>query len=253
MLYLGRRGQVGKGGRDSIGHLLAAYITDVDRVADRAADLVSTSPGLAPADAGMPSGALLDGESLRNVLTQVMQDDAGRRRVATAAQMLNSDRTAAGVAAWPTEPAHDGATLQEAVRENTTLLGYLSGTTAKGRSGDGAAESNFNDCFDGLNHAEWQVAAALAAAGQLKGMPTEYIDPDGQRHPIPWIVDGQIDLAKLDQADRDGTGQARIAQWWQSGAANGTVDIGGTVDIFVPCLDWDWDSARKYRLGLKGQ
>ena len=302
VLYLNRRrGQVGKGGRDSIGHLLAAYIADVDQVA-RYHLTTATGPGLAPAGAGMPSGAALDGDSLRNVLAQVMQDDAGLRQVATAAGMLNSDRTAAGIAAWPTDPAHDGATLKDVAVANTKLLAYLSGTIAKGRSDDAAAaaassaelvdvasaaidlvpvggklasfvaglakdagrdyattaltgataaaqQTNFNANFDGLRRAQWQVAAALAGAGQLPGMPTGYTDPaDGQRHPYPWIVNGQIDLAKLDQTSRSGKDDRLIADWWDS-VVTGQIEVSGTVDRFVPGLDGEWNTAHQYGLG----
>ena len=132
--YLGERDEgrngraIGDAGKDSLGHIFATYIADVDRIANGAAGSFGTydSEPNAPWETGLPIGADFEYEHLRDVLQEVLTDDEAVAQVANAAAEFNSYRMR--VAAENSDPS----LIQGAVNGSSALNGFFLGAMEVG-------------------------------------------------------------------------------------------------------------------------
>lgn len=146
--------RIGEAGKDSLGHLLGAYVADLDAVAQRAQAPAASVPG--PADTtyttaawllGAPVGAAFTESDLTRVLSDVMTDDTAAVRLAEAAAHVNAARMSGAVAEYEAEPTRGmGGPSQSAGR----LLGYLAGNLEAGSVAAGKEVDERNKQFIGL-------------------------------------------------------------------------------------------------------
>ncbi len=122
-------------GKDSLGHMFATYITDVDAVAqgqDRDAtwyDVQATDPWLT----GLPPGAGFSTEDLNDVLSEVLTDDAAVEQVGNAAREWNGYRLSMAADGYDGD---DGAGVRSALYNNSSLNGYVLGNLEVGTEGE---------------------------------------------------------------------------------------------------------------------
>lgn len=131
--------KIGDDGKDSLGRILASYITDVDRLA-------LTGEGAwngyadEPWQEGMPPGASFDSEALDAVLGEVMTDESAVVELGRATAALNATRLDHVTAALAADPGNED--LRRAVRliaaNNAELIGFIDGAAGRG-SEDAAA------------------------------------------------------------------------------------------------------------------
>ena len=145
----GRR--IGDAGKDSLAHILASYIVDVDRVANNQDD--GDGAGVYQPDyrtaawlSGLPVGADLSLESLNAVLGEVLTEDSAMRQMAEAAAQWNAHRIGVAVAAWDAGTGTQG-TVTGSVQGSGQLMGYLLGNLERGSEAVGKATDERNQQF----------------------------------------------------------------------------------------------------------
>jgi len=131
----GRR--IGDGGKDSLAHILATYIYDVDRIAGGADGGLGTHPSNqnAPWDAGLPVGADFSKDDLIAVLNETLTDKGAAVQLGRATAAWNSYRIAMAADGWGGEGS-DSARLQAAVNEGGRLTGFVLGAMDTGLTGE---------------------------------------------------------------------------------------------------------------------
>jgi hypothetical protein len=142
---------IGDAGKDSLAHLLAAYINDVDRVANGSngegkigvheAEFV-TAPWLE----GLPPGANFSADTLNQVLSEVLTDDGSMKQLANAVAHLNAARISGAVDAWSVDTGGE-ATISGPVQLSGTLMGYLLGNLETGSAAAGKDTDERNQMF----------------------------------------------------------------------------------------------------------
>lgn len=152
-LLAARKGKpkIGAAAYDSLGHLLASYIADVDFTAKNNAPSTAYDPR-DPVYAGMPPRARFGADQLRAMMWLVMTDNGAVREVTYAANQLAQVRLKAAIDLYTkakekeADPNSGGlpsktaeqlrqdaeARLQVAINRNSTLAGYLVGTAGYG-------------------------------------------------------------------------------------------------------------------------
>jgi hypothetical protein len=127
----GRR--IGDAGKDSLAHILASYIVDVDRVANGTSGGLGVfrTPAGDPWMVGLPIGAGFDEHSLRTVLSEVLTDDGAVAEVAKANQSWNAYRINYAAEHWGGDYA-DMALLQSAAWSGGQTTGYILGAMGVG-------------------------------------------------------------------------------------------------------------------------
>jgi len=143
--------RIGDAGKDSLAHILASYIVDVDRVANNQDD--GDGAGVYQPDyrtaawlSGLPVGADLSLESLNAVLGEVLTEDSAMRQMAEAAAQWNAHRIGVAVAAWDAGTGTQG-TVTGSVQGSGQLMGYLLGNLERGSEAVGKATDERNQQF----------------------------------------------------------------------------------------------------------
>jgi hypothetical protein len=165
----GRR--IGEAGKDSLAHILASYIVDVDRVAngDGAHDPPSTSSPrpMAPWEDGAPVSAGFAIDDLRAVLGEVLTDDAAMTQVAEATTRYNAYRMNAAVEAWDADP-QDAAFVDASVQTSAALSGFVLGNLE--RASEAAGKS-----VDERNKAYLDIASSVVGLVPTGGTFTSFV------------------------------------------------------------------------------
>ena len=143
--------RIGDAGKDSLAHILASYIVDVDRVANNQDD--GDGAGVYQPDyrtaawlSGLPVGADLSLKSLNAVLGEVLTEDSAMRQMAEAAAQWNAHRIGVAVAAWDAGTGTQG-TVTGSVQGSGQLMGYLLGNLERGSEAVGKATDERNQQF----------------------------------------------------------------------------------------------------------
>jgi hypothetical protein len=143
--------RIGDAGKDSLAHILASYIVDVDRVANNQDD--GDGAGVYQPDyrtaawlSGLPVGADFSLESLNAVLGEVLTEDSAMRQMAEAAAQWNAHRIGVAVAAWDAGTGTQG-TVTGSVQGSGQLMGYLLGNLERGSEAVGKATDERNQQF----------------------------------------------------------------------------------------------------------
>lgn len=157
----GRR--VGEGALDSLGHLLAEYIYDIERTASGngpAESLGTFDPGDTPVmswDLGRPVGAAFARDDLNAVLAEVVTLGAARDQVARATSSFDATRMAAAVEAWESDLVGESA-VSGLAQSSAMLHGYLIGNLSRGSVLRGQQEDAGYGHFVGLASSVLRVA-----------------------------------------------------------------------------------------------
>lgn len=154
--YLGQRDgghhgrRIGDAGKDSLAHILATYIYDVDRVAQ------GTSTGTPPSthtpssvsawDLGLPPGANFSLGDLNTVLGEVLTDDTAMVQLADATAALNAHRIETAVEAFNNDPSQTSV-VSGSVQTSAKLTGYLLGNLERGTEAAGKEIDERNKQF----------------------------------------------------------------------------------------------------------
>lgn len=146
--------RIGEAGKDSLGHLLGAYIADVDVVAHGGGAPADGSPGYADDSyttaawlQDLPLGAAFVPQDLTRVMSEVMTDDAASTRLAEAAAHFNASRTSAAVEEYEEDPTRG---MSGPTQASARLLGYLAGNLEVGSIAAGKEVDERNKQFIGL-------------------------------------------------------------------------------------------------------
>ncbi len=118
--------RIGDAGKDSLAHILAAYITDVDRTANGTSGGLGVIDNLesSPWKAGWPVGADFSVDDLRAVMGEVLTDMSAVEQMAAASNALNAERIRYGAAQWG-GAGTDPTALQVALNQSSTLNGFV--------------------------------------------------------------------------------------------------------------------------------
>lgn len=129
--FLGQRDgdpAIGDAGKDSLGHILATYVADIDGVANgmRGADGVGTHapPRNSPWQVTYPIGADFELGNLTKVLSEVLTDTGAAGQLGAATAALNADRLHWAAENWGGEGTDTGY-LQAAVNNGAALQGFI--------------------------------------------------------------------------------------------------------------------------------
>ncbi|MGH8775798.1 MAG: DUF6571 family protein [Jiangellaceae bacterium] len=143
----GRNGRaIGDAGKDSLGHILATYISDVDRIANGPGGSFGTYDPLqsVPWEDGLPIGADFEYDHLRDVMQEVLTDDDAVAQIAHASAEWNAYRMNVAAADWDGDVT-DMSRVQAAVDRSSALNGFVLGamevgTEAEAREADERAQ-----------------------------------------------------------------------------------------------------------------
>lgn len=134
--------RIGDAGKDSLGHLLAAYITDIDRVAMGANGSLGTEAHEAMEgwEVGLPVGAGLDKGELSTVMREVMTDRSASGALGAATAAWNEERITYAMRHWSGADA-DSAQVHSSTYNSAALLGFVleaqgAGLTADAKNAD---------------------------------------------------------------------------------------------------------------------
>jgi hypothetical protein len=129
--------RIGDAGKDSLAHILATYIYDVDRIAGGADGGLGTHPSNqnAPWDAGLPVGADFSKDDLIAVLNETLTDKGAAAQLGRATAAWNGYRIAIAADGWGGEGS-DTARLQAAVNQGSRLTGFVLGAMDTGLTGE---------------------------------------------------------------------------------------------------------------------
>ncbi len=143
-------------GKDSLGHMFATYITDVDAVAQgQERDANSYDPQQTdPWMVGLPPGAGFSREDLNEVLNEVLTDDQAVEQIANAAREWNGYRL--GMAAEEYDGS-DGAAVRTALYNGSALNGYVLGNMEVGNETE-------------AKNADEQAKTYISLAGDVAGL-----------------------------------------------------------------------------------
>lgn len=144
--------RVGDTAKASLGHLLAAYVADVDVVAQATAPtdvpaVTSEAHTTASWLRGLPRGAAFAVDDLNTVLRSVMTDDAAAGRLADAAAAFNGTRIEAAVAEYEADPT---VGIAGPLGSSARLVGYLTGNLEQASVEAGKRVDERNKQFIGL-------------------------------------------------------------------------------------------------------
>lgn len=122
--------RIGDAGKDSLAHILAAYIADVDRTAsgNNPDGVPSTrSPSaVSPWNLGLPIGADFEIGDLNAVLGETLTDDAAMRNLSEAVAAWNAHRIEIAVAGFDAGTMDSGR-VNAALQSGAQLQGYVLG------------------------------------------------------------------------------------------------------------------------------
>ncbi|MDT0166772.1 hypothetical protein Q9R32_14555 [Actinotalea sp. AC32] len=149
--FLGSRGEVGDAGKDSLAHLLAAYVADIDRVGTglvRGDGRPGTSePGAeTPWGLGMPVGADFTLATLNKVLGDVLTDDGAMAQMAEAVAVFNAHRMTTSVEMFDEDPSFRSY-VSGAVQSSSELTGFLLGNLERASEAAGKDVDDRNKRF----------------------------------------------------------------------------------------------------------
>jgi hypothetical protein len=122
--------KIGDRGKDSLGHILATYIVDVDRIAATRSDEAGVpGAGTFKGDEhlqNLPPGAFLDVDDLKVVMRETLTDKGAVEQVANAARTLNAARFAAAADLWATQGKGEGEpALRYAMSRAGSTTGFV--------------------------------------------------------------------------------------------------------------------------------
>jgi hypothetical protein len=122
--------KIGDRSKDSLGHILATYIVDVDRMAtNRSDDSGIPGAGILKSDdllTGLPPGAFLDVDELRTVMRDTLTDQGAVEQVANAARALNAARLGAAADVYASlGPQQGQPALKFAMSRGGSLTGFV--------------------------------------------------------------------------------------------------------------------------------
>lgn len=131
-------------------HILATYITDVDRVAsgydsDDPPGTDSQRP-VAPWELGLPVGAQFSLDDLNNVMSEILTDDGAMAQLADATARYNAYRMNTAVEAW-NEEASLASFVDGSVQSSAALSGYVLGNLEHGSEAAGKEIDERNKMF----------------------------------------------------------------------------------------------------------
>ncbi|MGH8824312.1 MAG: DUF6571 family protein [Jiangellaceae bacterium] len=143
----GRNGRaIGDAGKDSLAHILATYISDVDRIANGTGGSFGTYDPLqsVPWESGLPVGADFEYDHLRDVMQEVLTDDDAVAQIANASAEWNAYRMNTAAGDWNGDVT-DMSRVQAAVDRASGLNGFVLGamevgTEAEAREADERAQ-----------------------------------------------------------------------------------------------------------------
>ena len=199
VFYLGTRDgdpKIGDAGKDSLGHILSNYITDVDRRALDGADGRGVYDPLMdePWEVGLPPGAKFELDALDTVLREVMTDDSAVVQLGTATAALNATRLDHVTAALAADP--DNAELRAAVasiaNNNAELIGFVNGASDRGEEDEAKASDAQRKMYTSLAS---DIVGAVPVPG---GKMVEFIAAQAIKRgteAISGAVSGQQDAA----------------------------------------------------------
>ena len=118
--------KIGDAGKDSLAHLLATYIYDIDRVATGVTEGLGTNDPAAgaPWEVGLPVGANFSDDELRTVMAEVLQDGDAVAHLAGAVTAWNAHRIDVAAGDWGGEGT-DSSRVRAALNGSSTLSGYV--------------------------------------------------------------------------------------------------------------------------------
>lgn len=175
---------IGDAGKDSLAHLLSAYIADVDRVAGGEAGgkppAVYTSDfTTAPWLEGLPPGATFSKDALNDVLGEVLTDDGAMQQLADAAAHFNAARIAGGADRFNADPS---AGISGPVQRSGLLMGYLLGNLERGSEAAGKSVDERNEQFLSLAS---DVVGLIPTGGTL----TSFLADQATSRGSDWVTE----------------------------------------------------------------
>jgi|GEM_PF-1822303 len=184
--HFGSRDDIGDDGKDSLAHLLSAYMADVDRTAWGAGD--KTGIGVYPVleldgkAATDPSGAMFDRDALRKLLSQVLTDKAAATQFVDSVSAYTAAGLRDGAEAWDGKDRGVPAdTLRYAVDRGASLQGFVLGAMNAGLEKEGKDQDEkvklilgLADDLVGLVPTGGTITSFLA--DQVKGQGSEWME-----------------------------------------------------------------------------
>ncbi|WP_152605587.1 DUF6571 family protein [Cellulomonas carbonis] len=152
--FLGSRDgdtKIGDAGKDSLAHLLAAYVADVDRVGagrtDGPDEPSTSEPGADfPWALGLPVGADFSLDTLNTVFGEVLTDDAAMEHMAAAVAAFNAHRMDSAVQSYDDDASYR-AFVAGAVQDSAALVGFMMGNLERASEAAGKAVDERNKRF----------------------------------------------------------------------------------------------------------
>lgn len=142
--------RIGDAGKDSLAHLLSAYIIDVDRVANgydaESPPGTSDLSAIAPWEIDGLIGAEFGLADLNDVMGEVLTSDRAMGQLAEAAARYNAYRMDAAVDAWNADPSAK-ASVDASVQTSAKLQGYLIGNLERASKAAGKSVDERNGAF----------------------------------------------------------------------------------------------------------
>jgi hypothetical protein len=122
--------KIGDRGKDSLGHIFATYIVDVDRIAaTRSHEEGIPGAGVFRSDdilKNLPPGAFLDVDELSVVMRETLTDQDAVEQVANASRTLNAARLAAAADVYATDgPVKGEEALKYAMSRGGSMTGFV--------------------------------------------------------------------------------------------------------------------------------
>lgn len=231
-------GSFGDAGKDSLGHLLAAYVVDINQVAIGRAQSSAAPPSNAVWDVDLPPSAVFTDVHLRTVLRDVMTDPAAASTLGEATAAFNAARMAAGVDAWAA--GDDFGAAQAAANQSAALQGFIVrsmtlGLTAQAAETDAHVQAFLGAATDLIDLIPTGGAVTSFLADQAKSAGIEAVTSSwtenearvsGARHTVEQVALLDVQMAMVmamaergllpDDAMRDNDDQTY--PWFTGGA-----------------------------------
>ena len=184
--FLGERDgdpAIGDAGKDSLGHILATYVADIDGAAAGTQGGLGTHPGPrdSPWQVDYPIGADFDVDSLTKVMREVLTDTGAAGQLGAATAALNADRINWAAEHWGGEGTDTGY-LQAAVNNSAALQGFILqsmgvGLTAEAKDADEQAQKFIDMASD--------VVGLVPTGGTF----TSFLSDQAQSAGKDWVSD----------------------------------------------------------------
>ncbi|MBO3102632.1 DUF6571 family protein [Cellulomonas fengjieae] len=203
---------IGDAGKDSLGHILATYVADIDAAAAGAEGGLGThdAPRNSPWQATYPIGADFDFDALRKVMGEVLTDTGAASQLGAATAALNADRLNWAAENWGGEGTDTGY-LQAAVNNGATLQGFIlktmgAGLSDEAKDADEQAQAFIDMASDVVGLVPTGGTFASFLSDQAKGAGQDWVSDkftgnesrvDAEQHKVREVAwtDQQIALA----------------------------------------------------------